>query len=164
MPTHTETASSSPSDPTAPPAGLEVHRSTNGISVKQPRPTLRQLPYLVKVCVVTGGILLAMFLLTQPREWRICAIMLLSTVACVLLYLVRRTEWRIEDGKLSVQNLPFPGRRSWSISAVEEIKRAPEDTGLLVRITGKDIVEIECPASREVLEYAARVLREALAK
>jgi hypothetical protein len=150
------------SDPLKMFKGSEVRRFADSVSVKLPRCTLRRLPYLLKLIVIANGVCAAGLLLIDEHMWPYAMGVLLLGTTVTFFTCWRRTEWRIEDRKLSVQHLPFPGRRSWKIGDVGEIKPAPGNAGLLVRITGKGIIEVECPAEREVLEYAARILNENL--
>jgi hypothetical protein len=144
-------------------AGLAVTKlPVGGVAIRLPRPGIRHLPYVVKLGGGVTVLILVSSVLTS-RSTLLLGLCLLLMASNVLLYGTMRVEWRVADGFLSVRRALWSPGQKWPVNVIGEIKRAPANAGLLVRIPGKDIVEIECGAEQETLERAAAILNEALA-
>jgi hypothetical protein len=162
MPTVEETTNFGPSgEALVAPAGLEIQRHASGVTVRLPRPTFGRLPIRLKISLAST-VFVSLSCLGMHPYFSI-GLMLLMT-ANVASYSMRVTEWKVENGELSVQHTPFGRRKRWKVRDVAEVKRAAEDSGLLVHIAGKDFLDVGCPANREVLEYAGKILSENVAQ
>lgn len=147
---------------------LIIQDDAQGLRIRMPPPGWWHLPLVLKIMSIgsAGGILTMITAHSLP--W--FGLGLFTTVTLVSITLLRmrhRIGIEVSNGtlfyKAFVNGSPYMGIQSVGCNQVDSVSRAADNSALILRVQGREMMEISYPADKVVLELVAQKLSAAIA-
>jgi hypothetical protein len=147
---------------------LAYEETPEGLVIRMPRPRLRDLPPLVKLILAVGPILFLVGVCTGAGGVMMVpvAISNILIVSIVFLSIRRNMILEVRDGRLHAGFGPtdfgWSRAQNWPLENIKSITVMPEAGGLTLHLHREEMVDLTWGADRQVLEWVAVKLNEAI--